>query len=529
MKIDKYAMSCETETEKTLSDRPKVRSKSKQTRESISRYINEADRISYGEAVSILLSIGFGVSYMDIFALLDYNVDCTIIGLTLNLVIGIAAVCMLYDVKQEHKNKLGSYQEIAYYFTRDRSLIFSISLIYVFESFTTSSYAFYYSTNHIYDLIVYHTMAGEEPSEFDSLWIYAVILIALAAAIFPLTAYQNYQNYKKLTYLLLGSFAMAFVCTWIQILICIWETRSDMTLEVKQKYIELHASVVADQNCNAGAYKIQCIRSFMSDADLNGLTLARITAALIFQFYYLQVIQTLDSKYGEHTGFDESQKAEVKPNVKQKRKVGLEIGLITVVLLYIFYMSIIVSIKYTQVDVPNFDKVSQFRKTAIWTVFNIGFGFKTRRYCISEWPLVFLIQSSIILQLLVHIPYIYYIGKENFLMMFDEHQNYNLTSMVNRVRSEQGDPRYFLAELRNNSRSKINKGEGAKVVFLHRLPHMKLSKPLLLRLNLYLYSLVVLLTLLFNYTSLVFDLISFSLGGFDQMIIPGALFYYKYK
>lgn len=79
--------------------------------------MDEANRISYGEAISILLSIGLGVSYMEIFSNLDYNVNCTIGALTLNLGIGLIAVYMLYDVKEEHKNKLGSYQELAYYFT----------------------------------------------------------------------------------------------------------------------------------------------------------------------------------------------------------------------------------------------------------------------------------------------------------------------------------------------------------------------------------------------------------------------------
>lgn len=69
-----------------------------------------------------------------------------------------------------------------------------------------------------------------------------------------------------------------------------------------------------------------------------------------------------------------------------------------------------------------------------------------------------IVQLCFIVQLLVHIPFIYYIAKENLLMMYDEWMNYNLSCMVDRVRSEQGDPRYFLAELKNNTKANIRNG-----------------------------------------------------------------------
>ena len=48
--------------------------------------------------------------------------------------------------------------------------------------------------------------------------------------------------------------------------------------------------------------------------------------------------------------------------------------------------------------------------------------------------------------------------------------------MVDRVKNEQGDPRFFLAELQPNTRRKILLGEGENIVILHRLPHMKMDK-----------------------------------------------------
>lgn len=71
----------------------------------------------------------------------------------------------------------------------------------------------------------------------------------------------------------------------------------------------------------------------------------------------------------------------------------------------------------------------------------------------------------------MHIPFIYYIGKESLLMMLDEVINNNLTSMVDRIRNENGDPRFFLAELKKNSLQKVKAGDALNFVFLHRLPH----------------------------------------------------------
>ena len=74
-------------------------------------------------------------------------------------------------------------------------------------------------------------------------------------------------------------------------------------------------------------------------------------------------------------------------------------------------------------------------------------------------------------------PFIYYIGKENALIAFDEYKNKSLSLMVDRVRTHHGDPRFFVAELQ---RSPI---ESDNVVFLHRLPHMKLEQKVLDKIN----------------------------------------------
>ena len=54
---------------------------------------------------------------------------------------------------------------------------------------------------------------------------------------------------------------------------------------------------------------------------------------------------------------------------------------------------------------------------------------------------------GIILQLICHMPFIYFMGREHILQCIDEHQNSNLSKMVDRIKSNiSGDPRFFLAQ-----------------------------------------------------------------------------------
>lgn len=93
-------------------------------------------------------------------------------------------------------------------------------------------------------------------------------------------------------------------------------------------------------------------------------------------------------------------------------------------------------------------------------------------------------------------------------MAYDEYYTENLSQMVNRVRFEEGDPRYFLAELKNNSHSNILKGQGKKVVILHRLPHMRMSKKTISKINKSLFLFMILICCTWPYTRVVFELFS---------------------
>ena len=54
---------------------------------------------------------------------------------------------------------------------------------------------------------------------------------------------------------------------------------------------------------------------------------------------------------------------------------------------------------------------------------------------------------GVILQLICHMPFIFYIGKEHVLQAVDEHYYNSLSLMIDRIKNDRaGDPRFFLAE-----------------------------------------------------------------------------------
>ena len=74
------------------------------------------------------------------------------------------------------------------------------------------------------------------------------------------------------------------------------------------------------------------------------------------------------------------------------------------------------------------------------------------------------------MQLISHVPFVYYIAKENLLMAVDEYYSKNLTKMVDRVAiNNLGDPRFYLAEL------KLSENENFHKVYVHRQPYMKMD------------------------------------------------------
>jgi len=58
-------------------------------------------------------------------------------------------------------------------------------------------------------------------------------------------------------------------------------------------------------------------------------------------------------------------------------------------------------------------------------------GFNSKNY--SEWQIVAAIQFFLIVQLFLHIPFIYYIAKENILVLIDEVYHNSTSKMIDRI------------------------------------------------------------------------------------------------
>lgn len=138
-----------------------------------------------------------------------------------------------------------------------------------------------------------------------------------------------------------------------------------------------------------------------------------------------------------------------------------------------------------------------------------------------------------VVQLVTHIPFIYYISKEQLMMIYDEYYNSSISNMIERVIFESGDPRFYLAEFKANvsSEKTVSRYEG--YVFLHRLPHMRLPKKVKQKLNYMLYICFILSSVLStqfdSYFEMCYGCYTTVLFSMDLMIIPGLFYYFKSK
>jgi hypothetical protein len=115
------------------------------------------------------------------------------------------------------------------------------------------------------------------------------------------------------------------------------------------------------------------------------------------------------------------------------------------------------------------------------------------------------------------------------LVALDEFQNHSISNMIDRMKYLKGDPRFYLAELKVRPSDKI-KNRDELMVFLHRLPYMKMKKITRKRVNLLLFTLLVISVwdpleiseYLYYFTSAIRSML-------DLMIVPGVLLYYRYR
>jgi len=92
----------------------------------------EGRRLSYKEAFFILISITLSYGYIQISSFYINNPSFYIIPILtciLNAVFGYISIYMLIDARSL-QDRLGSFQEMAFYFTEDRALIMVIGFQY---------------------------------------------------------------------------------------------------------------------------------------------------------------------------------------------------------------------------------------------------------------------------------------------------------------------------------------------------------------------------------------------------------------
>jgi hypothetical protein len=131
----------------------------------------------------------------------------------------------------------------------------------------------------------------------------------------------------------------------------------------------------------------------------------------------------------------------------------------------------------------------------MWSIVQGSFGFKSVNF--KDWWILRTIQLALIIQLLMHIPFIYYIAKENIMILVDEWQTQSTSRMVDRVRDQNGDPRFYLAELQKNTVPSISEDY---LVYLHRQPYMKMSNSQKKKINICLFILMIGMCYVWNYT-----------------------------
>lgn len=184
----------------------------------ISTTFNEAEKLTYSQAVLILLSIAVGIGYVDV--LKSSTKDSgMLIGIQLYcLITGLLSCYMLSQVKEAHQNKLGSYQEFAFYYMRDRSIILIICFTYGLLLISFSAFALKFSSEQL-SWILCAFMGNLDESSLN--WVfYSILLFITFAMVFPFSWYLNYQNFRLLTVILISSLALAFLFLIIQLIVC---------------------------------------------------------------------------------------------------------------------------------------------------------------------------------------------------------------------------------------------------------------------------------------------------------------------
>ena len=113
-----------------------------------------------------------------------------------------------------------------------------------------------------------------------------------------------------------------------------------------------------------------------------------------------------------------------------KSKAGFKIGVLTILIIGAFYLFIFGS-TYLPFVGNGLLVISIFSDASAGS-------------CQFRSPPILIANLLKILQLFFHMPFMYYIGKEHFLVCVDEILNQSMSQMIDRKLDRTGDPRFFL-------------------------------------------------------------------------------------
>ena len=109
---------------------------------------------------------------------------------------------------------MGSFQEMAYYFTNDRGLIMVIGIMYGLQCMLLTSYCLYFVMKY-FTLMIDSNLDAEDLK--STLWFN--VIFGVTIVIYIATSWQtNFQNYYKLPFLIHGFLAYSLIfCVIISI------------------------------------------------------------------------------------------------------------------------------------------------------------------------------------------------------------------------------------------------------------------------------------------------------------------------
>lgn len=120
-------------------------------------------------------------------------------------------------------------------------------------------------------------------------------------------------------------------------------------------------------------------------------------------------------------------------------------GIITITLIGLIYLfTFTISLLATSQEILNMSEQESLKMELVRDIVLCVFGGNTD---LSIKPIMVLGQMGVMVMIFCHIPFIFYIGKEHILQSIDEHYNFSLSQMVDRIKHRfKGDPRHFLVE-----------------------------------------------------------------------------------